>query len=176
MTSPASPYVKDFQKTKHELVTRLFKLYNSTVFQNKLPESKLEIKWSKRLRATSGFCINKFENGELYSTIELSEKVCDSAERVRDTLAHELCHAACWHFDGVQGDCHGPLWVWYTKLFECVHPELPPVPIYHTFNINYTYNYVCAWCEYSVGRFTKISGKKAFCRKCGGSLLMQNTN
>ena len=30
------------------------------------------------------------------SKIELSSKVLDSADRLRDTLVHEMCHAAAW--------------------------------------------------------------------------------
>ena len=33
--------------------------------------------------------------------IELSEKILDSAERTRDTLLHELCHAVVWIYHGV---------------------------------------------------------------------------
>ncbi|XP_077148366.1 germ cell nuclear acidic protein-like [Ranitomeya variabilis] len=176
ITCPTSPYVKDFQKTKHELATRLFKLYNRTVFGNELPEDKIQFKWSKRLRATSAFCYNIWKDNDQYSTIELSDKVCDSAERLRDTLAHELCHAACWHIDGMQNDGHGPLWLSYTEMVISAHPELPPVSMYHAYDINYTYNYVCAGCGYRVGRFTKIREEKTFCRKCGGSLLIQNTS
>lgn len=48
--------------------------------------------------------------------IELSTKVCDSADRVRDTLLHELCHAAVWIIDGENGG-HGPVWKrWYVHV------------------------------------------------------------
>ncbi|XP_077148951.1 germ cell nuclear acidic protein-like [Ranitomeya variabilis] len=174
LTSPASPYVQDFPNTKYELVTWLFKIFNSTVFESKLPESNIEIKWSKRLRVSAGNCRNTFLDGELYSIIQLSEKVCDSAERLRDTLLHEMCHAACWHLNGVQVDGHGPFWVSYTEQAARVHPELPPVSVYHTFDIKYKYNYVCAGCGRRVGRFTKICKEKQYCRKCGGKLLMEN--
>ena len=33
---------------------------------------------------------------ERISKIELSSKVIDSADRLRDTLIHEMCHAAAW--------------------------------------------------------------------------------
>jgi predicted SprT family Zn-dependent metalloprotease len=36
-------------------------------------------------------------------------KVCDTADRLRDTLIHELCHAATWVVDDVK-DGHGPHW------------------------------------------------------------------
>ena len=37
-------------------------------------------------------------------------------ERVRDTLIHELCHAAVWFLNGVN-DGHGPHWkYWYVFI------------------------------------------------------------
>jgi len=33
-------------------------------------------------------------------------------ERVRDTLIHELCHAAVWFLNGVN-DGHGSLWKYW---------------------------------------------------------------
>ncbi|XP_077148437.1 germ cell nuclear acidic-1 protein-like isoform X2 [Ranitomeya variabilis] len=176
ITSPTSPYVMDFQETKHELVTRLFKLYNSTVFENKLPESNIQIEWSNRLTVAAGYCINTIKDGDLYSTIKLSDKVCDSAERVRDILLHEMCHAACWHLNGVEFDGHGPFWVQHTEQATRVHPELPPVSVHHSYDIKYKYNYVCAGCGDRVGRFTKISEEKRHCKKCESRLVMENTS
>lgn len=42
-------------------------------------------------------------------TVELSEKVLTSADRLRCTLIHELCHAAVWLFNGEKGG-HGATW------------------------------------------------------------------
>lgn len=50
--------------------------------------------------------------GTRTSVIELSEKVLTSADRLRCTLIHELCHAATWIFNGEGG--HGRTWKqWY---------------------------------------------------------------
>ncbi|XP_075720669.1 germ cell nuclear acidic protein-like [Rhinoderma darwinii] len=174
ITSSTSPYMTHFQATKQELVTRLYKLYNQTVFNNQLPD-KLQITWSKRLTATSARCCNVRGDVNQYSKIEISEKVCDSADRVRDALVHEMCHAACWLINGVQKDGHGKLWKSYAQSVTRVHPELPPVNIYHTYDINYKYNYVCEWCLNRVGRFTSLKDERAHCRFCGGRLLLMNT-
>lgn len=42
--------------------------------------------------------------------IELSEKVLTSADRLRCTLIHEMCHAAVWMFNGDTKCVHGPAW------------------------------------------------------------------
>ncbi|NXY45587.1 ACRC protein, partial [Ceuthmochares aereus] len=95
LSNPASHYVKYFKKNKEELVQKLYSLYNSTIFEQKLPE-KMVILWNKKMRKTAGFCVTGQTEGpeaKRYARIELSEKVCDSAERLRDTLIHEVCHA-----------------------------------------------------------------------------------
>ena len=33
-----------------------------------------------------------------------------SADRIRDTLVHEMCHAATWIIDGIKGGGHGREW------------------------------------------------------------------
>ncbi|XP_077136865.1 germ cell nuclear acidic protein-like [Ranitomeya variabilis] len=167
--SPTSIYVTNFQETKEELVDRLYNLYNRTVFSNKLP-AKMEISWSKRLTSASGQCCHKLDNDRRYSVIELSEKVCDSAVRVRSTLAHELCHAACWICLAEGRDNHGPLWQEVTRIVNRNHPELPKVTENHSYTIHYKYNYKCSLCDNEIGRFRKIPDNKCYCRRCGGRL------
>ena len=72
------------------------------------------ISWNPRLTKTAGLCIQrrvkltkKRDNDKVLneskdmeevraSRIELSTKVLDSADRLRDTLIHEMCHATAW--------------------------------------------------------------------------------
>ncbi|NXP14501.1 ACRC protein, partial [Thinocorus orbignyianus] len=95
LSNPASQYVKYFKKNKEELAQKLYCLYNSTIFEHKLPE-QMKIIWNKKMRKTAGYCVTgqtEGPEGKRYARIELSEKVCDSADRLRDTLIHEVCHA-----------------------------------------------------------------------------------
>ncbi|NXJ00428.1 ACRC protein, partial [Psophia crepitans] len=95
LSNPACHYVKYFKKNKEELARKLYCLYNSTIFEQKLPE-KMVIIWNKKMRKTAGYCVTGQTEGpepRRYARIELSEKVCDSADRLRDTLVHEVCHA-----------------------------------------------------------------------------------
>ncbi|XP_066445945.1 germ cell nuclear acidic protein-like isoform X2 [Eleutherodactylus coqui] len=166
ITLPTSIYVTNFQETKQELVTRLYQLYNTTIFENKLPEN-MSIIWNKRLTATSAYCHVKSEGDEHYCIINLSEKVCDSAERLRDTLVHEMCHAACWIIDRkLDSDHHGPLWMAYAAKVTSIHPELPTVEAYHIYDINYPFTYQCSLCQCSFGRYRKIADKKIYCSSC----------
>lgn len=49
-----------------------------------------------------------FRGGKRVARVELSEKVLTSADRLRCTLIHELCHAATWIYNGEHG--HGATW------------------------------------------------------------------
>ena len=102
----AAPYIKSFKKHRDELTYRLFKLFNEKVFNNYF-QPDFSITWNARLTRTAGYCrhFTKRENGLTIfeSRIELSVKVVDTPCRLRDTLIHELCHAATWVIDNCRG-------------------------------------------------------------------------
>ncbi|CAC5414579.1 Acidic repeat-containing protein [Mytilus coruscus] len=165
-------YVSSFAKTKEDLTAKLFKFYNETVFDCKLP-TNLNIIWNKRLLKTAGYCVNK-TNREAIKTcqIELSIKVCDSAERTRDTLIHELCHAAVWVLNGVK-DGHGPYWKYWASKANKIHPEIAVVTRCHSYKIQTKYKYQCVDCKYEVGRHSKSLDIKRFvCGKCKGAFVL----
>ncbi|NXF88559.1 ACRC protein, partial [Eubucco bourcierii] len=83
LSNPDSHYVKHFKKNKEELARKLFCLYNTTIFEQKLPE-KMAIIWNKKMRKTAGYCVTgqtKDPEAKRFARIELSERVCDSAGR-----------------------------------------------------------------------------------------------
>ncbi|XP_021262163.1 acidic repeat-containing protein isoform X2 [Numida meleagris] len=174
LSNPASQYVKYFKKSKEELTQKLYRLYNSTVFEQKLPE-KMVINWNKKMRKTAGYCVTgqtKGPEGQRYARIELSEKVCDSADRLRDTLIHEICHAATWLINGVR-DGHGRFWRFYANKSAVVHPELPVVTRCHSYEIKYKFTYACVVCKSTIGRHSKSLDTERFvCACCGGRLLL----
>lgn len=67
-------------------------------------------------------------------------------DRLRDTLIHEICHAASWLLDGIR-DSHGDAWKYYAKKSNMVHPELPMVTRCHNYKINYRIHYECTRCK-----------------------------
>ncbi|XP_072361576.1 germ cell nuclear acidic protein isoform X1 [Scyliorhinus torazame] len=174
LTLSSSKYVKNFKQNREELTQELYNLYNESVFQQKLPE-KLVITWNKKMRKTAGYCVTgQKRDGILqrYARIELSEKVCDSAERLRDTLIHELCHAATWLINNVR-DGHGPFWKLYAQKSILIHPELPMVTRCHTYEINYKYTYQCSKCKNMIGRHSKSLDTQRFvCALCTGPLVL----
>ncbi|XP_053328827.1 germ cell nuclear acidic protein [Spea bombifrons] len=174
LSNPKSVYVKCFKQKKEELTARLYSLYNRTIFDQKLPES-MEIIWNKKMRKTAGYCVTgqkKVPHLQRYARIELSEKVCDSADRLRDTLIHEICHAATWLINGVR-DGHGQFWRFYARKATLIHPELPMVTRCHSYEINYKYTYECSRCKNTLGRHSKsLDTEKFVCALCKGKLVL----
>jgi predicted SprT family Zn-dependent metalloprotease len=116
MRDPAVlPYMKKFKnrQVKNDLLRECFNKLNEGVFDNRLPED-MKLTWSSRLTATGGFCKNNLRLNT--SEIQVSTKVCDTPERMRDVLAHEMCHAAAFLLDQVL-DGHGAYWrAWANKV------------------------------------------------------------
>ncbi|KAM6977838.1 germ cell nuclear acidic protein [Aplochiton taeniatus] len=175
LSAPGSTYVRSFKQKKEELTSKLYQLYNTSVFQDKLPTS-MSVTWNKKMRKTAGYCITGQERGggNRYARIELSEKVCDSADRLRDTLVHEMCHAATWLINSVR-DGHGPFWKVYARKATLAHPELPMVTRCHSYDINYKYQYQCNRCQNKIGRHSKSLDTQRFvCALCTGQLVLLN--
>ncbi|KAK2904002.1 hypothetical protein Q8A73_010659 [Channa argus] len=147
LSNPGSNYGRNFKQNKEDLTSKLYHLYNTSVFDSKLPVN-MSVTWNKKMRKTAGYCITGQERGggNRYARIELSEKVCDSADRLRDTLIHEMCHAATWLINGVR-DGHGNFWKLYARKATVMHPELPMVTRCHSYDIKYKFQYQCTRCQ-----------------------------
>ncbi|XP_071381483.1 germ cell nuclear acidic protein [Centroberyx affinis] len=173
LSAPGSTYGRHFKQNKEELTSRLYQLYNTSVFGGKLP-TNMSVTWNKKMRKTAGYCITGQERGggSRYARIELSEKVCDSADRLRDTLVHEMCHAATWLINGVR-DGHGNFWKLYARKATLEHPELPMVTRCHSYDIKYKFQYQCTRCQNTIGRHSKSLDTQRFvCALCTGQLIL----
>ena len=121
---------------KITLTNHLYKMYNDSVFDNKLPET-MKIIWNSRLKTTAGLCrlkrYKKDENMMInYCEIDLSKKFISTPERLRDTLVHEVSYAACWIITGFKGG-HGPLWRGWVARAMNVFTELPQITRCHKY-------------------------------------------
>nr|XP_061793272.1 germ cell nuclear acidic protein-like [Nerophis lumbriciformis] len=173
LSNPTSSYCYNFKQKKEDLTSKLYNLYNASVFDMKLPVN-MSVTWNKKMRKTAGYCITGQERagGSRYARIELSEKVCDSADRLRDTLIHEMCHAATWLINGVR-DGHGRFWKLYAHKSTLVHPELPMVTRCHSYDIKYKFQYKCTRCQNTIGRHSKsLDTQKFVCALCTGKLVL----
>lgn len=166
-------YKINFATKKDELASRLFKLYNSEVFNNQLP-ADMSIKWNPKMRGTAGFCYSKrkkLRTGIVrLARVELAPRVVDRADRLRDTLVHELCHAAAWVVDGVL-DGHGAVWQAWAERAMARFPELPPIRRCHNYQIATKFTYRCTVCGYSINRQSRsIDTERKRCGHCLGRL------
>ncbi|XP_043270966.1 dentin sialophosphoprotein isoform X2 [Venturia canescens] len=168
----AKKYRQDYKNTKEELCKYLYKMYNDKIFDNKLP-SDMSIEWNVRMRGTAGFCYNKRSIKALggivrSSRIVLATKILDTPDRLRDTLVHEMCHAAAWLINDVS-DGHGPFWkAWASKAMKSF-PELPEIKRCHDYKVTTKFTYRCTGCGYSVGRHSKsLDVEKKRCGHCYG--------
>lgn len=146
----AKKYRMNYKKMRDDLCKYLYKLYNNKIFNNNLPSDML-IEWNVRMRGTAGFCYNKTKRTlnavERSSRIVLATKILDAPDRLRDTLVHEMCHAATWLINEVS-DGHGPFWqAWASKAMKAF-PELPSIKRCHDYKIATKYTYRCMSCSY----------------------------
>ncbi|XP_035682725.1 uncharacterized protein LOC118420128 [Branchiostoma floridae] len=142
--APSSPYVSDFRRNREELVKKLYQLYNETVFDNKV------------------------------AFVYLLLFTCCCLERVRDTLIHELCHAATWVLNGVK-DGHGRYWQFWARKANQTHPSLPAITRCHTYAINTKFTYQCTECGYKLGRHSKsLDLDRQVCGYCRGRFQLVN--
>ncbi|CAF0845365.1 unnamed protein product [Adineta steineri] len=163
------------KEKRQELANKLLFLFNQDVFSSKLTD-KVSVIWSSRLTATAGHCTTR--KSTYTAVITLSHKVCDSPERCRDTLLHEMCHSAVTLIDGVMEHGHGPRWRQWTHIAQQSYPYLPPISIRHTYDVNYKYIYRCIQCQHEVSRHSKsLNLEVDFCGKCMGKFdLILNSN
>ena len=176
----AVKYVKNFSRHKEELLRRLFNLFNKEAFDGQLPVDT-PLLWNARLTKSAGVCIqrkirlNDDIEEQRISKIELSTKVIDSPDRLRDTLIHEMCHAAAWIRSGVR-DGHGSFWKAWANKAMAAFPELPIIARCHSYVIRTKYTYVCQKCGQRVGRHSKsINVKTQACKLCGGQFELQDS-
>lgn len=168
----AMVYRVKYDSLKEELCNVLYKLFNEKIFDNQLPND-MSIEWSVRLPRTAGKCYNRqsvkaFGKTVRSSRIVLATKVLDSPDRLRDTLIHEMCHAATWLINNIS-DGHGSFWrAWAHKATQ-VFPELPSISRCHNYEIQTKFTYKCSTCGYSIGRHSKsIDLNKKRCGYCHG--------
>lgn len=165
-------YVKEkFNKIREDLAKRLFRIYRTVCFDGKL-DSCMVIEWNPRLLKTAGrcFCMKNFT-----AKIELSVKVCNRPDRVRDTLLHELCHAAVFAIDKIAFGRHGPAWQKWVRQCMIMFPRLPVIRRCHQYSIDAKYHYICSTCGQSIKRHSKSLDLKRYrCGVCKGSFVLHN--
>jgi predicted SprT family Zn-dependent metalloprotease len=103
--------------------------------------------------------------------------------KLRDTLAHELCHCALWVIDKDPKSHHGKQFKqWYNPLRSKltlrgtrITKEFPDILVTtkHTYEIEYKYTYTCTnlLCGLDFGRQKKLELDRHVCGACKSRLL-----
>ena len=81
-------------------------VFNKIVFNSQLP-SDLEVCFNDGLRTTAGMLVSLLSHK---AAIGLSTKLCNSFVTIRDTLIHEMYHAATWLLGSMRHANHGRAW------------------------------------------------------------------
>jgi predicted SprT family Zn-dependent metalloprotease len=155
----------------------------------------IKVIWTKNFRNTAGRATVRSERvftgasgientGRRihHATIELSEKVLDSEDKILCTMTHEYCHLLdmlVTENRGKGASQHGASFKqWGARCVQALDDH----PIYggrvavttkHTYEINHKYVWACEaeFCEFKVGRHSKsIDPTRQFCGRCRGTL------
>ncbi|KAG9023171.1 hypothetical protein FRB95_013470 [Tulasnella sp. JGI-2019a] len=165
-TSPTGKAMTKVAKARYleHYAQELFDELNETVFDHVL--DGCEVTWSKLLSSTAGKAYFKKARAasgvkedvvSAYSLkIELSTKVVDCEERVRNTLSHEMCHLSTWLVDGIGNPDHGAAWKKWANKVTRKRSDIE-ITTRHTYEIAYKYSWKCTntACGHIYGRFSK---------------------
>ncbi|KAL1714648.1 SprT-like family-domain-containing protein [Schizophyllum commune] len=149
----------------------IFTQLNSQVFKGGLPP-ETPLVWNAKMTSTAGRArYHRNSEGEVVICIELATKILDRDERIRYTLAHEMCHLATWIIDKDLASNHDKLfWKWGRRVMA-KRSDIE-ISTTHSYEINHKYRWQCCntSCGKIFGRFSKsIKVETQFCG-CGGKL------
>ena len=114
----------------NSLPLKIISMIDNNVFQGKLSGS-YKFTWSRKLTSTAGKCKPIIHNGKKCGIIKLSSHLCNTFQRILETIAHEICHLAAWIFDNYKG--HGKIWKTYVLRVSKRFPELSSISRCHTY-------------------------------------------
>lgn len=191
--------VAEFNQKKigfaEEFLRHLDSAFNDQITRMTEQTGGIKIIWTKNFRNTAGRAtvrserflkgasgVEDPEKRRYYATIELSEKVLDSEDKILCTMTHEYCHLLDIMVteNRTKGTAqHGASFKQWGA--RCVR-ALEGHPIYggrvevttkHTYEINHKYIWACKvqGCGFTVGRHSKsVDPKRHFCGRCRGGL------
>jgi predicted SprT family Zn-dependent metalloprotease len=83
-------------------------------------------------------------------------QVVDCDYRLRETLLHEMCHAAAWLLDGIKDPPHGPVFKKWGQRAMKKFPELV-IETCHSYQVHKPHEFRCTQesCGVVYGRHTK---------------------
>ncbi|KAH9850672.1 SprT-like family-domain-containing protein [Lenzites betulinus] len=150
-----------------------FRELNETVFGGGIPENT-PLVWSKRLLTTAGKAqwYRDPVSKEHVTSIQLAEKILDNEERIRNTLAHEMCHLASWVVSKAPNEQHGAIFKSWGREVMRKRADVE-VTTKHDYEITHKYQWKCEDCSKVYGRHSKsINPEEHACGACKGGRLV----
>lgn len=168
---------KEWLSRRETIANNLFAELDAKVFDSRLGATGAGafVEWNNRLLTTAGTA-HKSRNrstGQYSYKIKLSDKVCTGESQIVSTLAHEMCHLACWIISNEHKSPHGRVFKsWGAKVMR-YRPDIE-VTTRHSYEIEYKYEWECsnAVCGKIYRRHSKsIDPTKQVCGSCKGRLV-----
>ena len=161
-------YFTNFASQREGFIKNLFDYFNARVFGNLLPQD-LKISFHPQLWDSSGQTLMWLDkHGKRKVEIYLSVRNNENPQRFRNTLIHELCHAAVYLIDGVrerENEGHGVLFHKWGQHVNSLYPDIEKIQQYDN-NITYTnFLLICRGCGQIIGQHVVVETK---CNECGG--------
>jgi len=149
------------------LLIKLKVHFDVLLFGGKL--ETLEVLWNRSLLTSAGKTKLYRETGRC--VIELNPKLLDTDDKVKNTLVHEMCHAAVFLIDKDYNNGHGTKWLRWVEKAKASDSSLD-INVYHKYKSPYSFFYVCSaitCCGVAYGSMkpqTQESLRKYSCRNC----------
>jgi len=165
---------KKFNHERERLSQDLFRAYDQSFCSGRL-SSCTTVEWSKKLRTTAGLTRLRTDRitDSRTAIIQLSTKVLDDPSRLKNTLVHEMVHAAAFIIDGVAKPPHGDVfWKWANKAMTR-NPDIQ-VTTTHSYDIEFKYAWACSSenCPTVIKRHSRsLDTKSKVCGRCRGNLI-----
>lgn len=166
---------KEWTSRREVIANQLFAELDAKVFDSRLGAkgAGAYVEWNNRLLTTAGTA-HKSRSGSGYTyKIKLSDKVCTGEAQIASTLAHEMCHLACWIISNEHKSPHGRVFKsWGAKVMR-YRPDIE-VTTRHSYEIEYKFEWECsnAVCGKVYRRHSKsIDPTRQVCGSCKGRLV-----
>jgi hypothetical protein len=108
------------------LALKIYSEINAYACGGLLPP-ELELRWCPKLKSTAGrtpqWSDAPAAGGARRARIELATTVLIDEKRLRNTLAHEICHVAAWLLEATMKPAHGAAFKKWARHIEQVRPH-----------------------------------------------------
>ncbi|WOO78377.1 HMG box-containing protein [Vanrija pseudolonga] len=161
-----------------QIAQDVFDDLDAAVFEGRLGAggANAKLEWGSRILRSAGNArmSRSRVNGETVTSykITLADKVLTEEGQIRSTVAHEMCHLACWVISNEFKNPHGRIFKSWGRKVERARRDIT-VDTKHNYTIAYKYEWQCSepTCGKIYGRHSKsIDESRHRCSLCRSTL------